>query len=113
MFNLSKEQLEEIKKIFSNPNELNNLEEKMNTTIKKIMDKTQCVYDNRKMIEKVLLEGFALTGIMKKDIAENNILNGENSLNELKAILGHLLTNQIILSAEIYRLCFKNDKKTE
>ena len=113
MFNLSKEQLEEIKKIFSNPNELNILEEKTNATIKKIMDKTQCIHDNRKMIENTLLESFALTGIMKKDIEENIILNGENSLDELKEVLGYLLTNQIILNAEIYRLCFKNDKKAE
>ena len=64
-----------------------------------------------------MLEGFAISNVVKKGIEEDTLLNDKEAIEELKSILVILLGNQSMLTAEIYRLLKDepngNDKKAE
>ncbi|WP_440338334.1 hypothetical protein [Megamonas funiformis] len=64
-----------------------------------------------------MLEGFAISNVVKKGIEEDTLLNDKEAIEELKSILVILLGNQLMLTAEIYRLLKDepngNDKKAE
>lgn len=107
------------KSIFDALNALKNIQRDLALIdIEKTMNNAQIMHNNhRTELKKAMLEGFAISSVVKKGIEEDTLLNDKEAIEELKSILVILLGNQLMLTAEIYRLLKDepngNDKKAE
>lgn len=107
------------KSIFDVLNALKNIQRDLALIdIEKTMNNAQIMHNNhRTELKKAMLEGFAISNVVKKNIEEDTLLNDKEAIEELKSILVILLGNQLMLTAEIYRLLKDepngNDKKAE